>query len=84
MRKIIHRLRRQPEHIRTYVLHALTIVAGVILFSLWVYSLGTDLTAKDTQAELKNDLQPFSALKDNLIGGYNSIIGQEAAPAAAY
>ena len=78
MRKIINHLRKQPEETRVYVLHLLTVVAGVILFMAWVYSFGTNVTSKETQANLKSDLKPFSALKGNLIDGYNSLnYGQE-------
>jgi len=73
MRKILHNLRKQPEDTRVYVLYVATIVAGVILFSLWVYSFGADLSKPETQANLKKDFQPFSALKANLVDGYKSI-----------
>ncbi len=73
MRKLIHRLRSQPEETRTYVLHLLTIIAGVILFSLWVFSFGSNISNPETQANLKNDLQPLSTLKSNLVDGYNTI-----------
>ena len=63
MKKFIYHLRRQPEEVRTQILHFLTVVAGVILFSLWVYSLGTGLSSEETQVKVKNDLEPFSALK---------------------
>jgi len=39
MKKIIHKIRQQPEEVRRHILHILTIVAGIILISLWVYSL---------------------------------------------
>ena len=58
MKKIIYNLRRQPEAVRRHILHVSTIVAGVILVLLWIYSLGTGLA---------------NALKANLIGGYQSI-----------
>lgn len=73
MKKIIHHIRKQPEEVRRHILHILTIVAGIILFFLWVYSLGTNLNNPDTQVKLNNDLKPFSALKDNLVGGYQTI-----------
>lgn len=73
MKKIIHKLRQQPEHIRTHILHVTTICAAVVLGMLWVYSLGTNLTSAETQEKLKQDAQPFSVLKDNLVGGYKSI-----------
>jgi hypothetical protein len=75
MDKIIHHVRRvrsQPEEVRQSILHALTIVSGVILFFLWVFSLGS--SASDTTAQsFQEDIAPFSALKANLIEGYNSI-----------
>lgn len=76
MKKIIHHIttiRQQPEHVRRYILHVVTLVFGIILVSLWVYSLGTNLSNPDTQAQIGQDLQPLSALKANLIGGYNSM-----------
>lgn len=73
MRKIIHHLRSQNEEVRRHILHVLTIIAAVILILLWIYSLGTSLADPETQAKINNDLKPFEALKDNLIGGYRSI-----------
>lgn len=73
MKKIIHHLRKQPEEVRRHILHLMTIVAAIILFFLWVYSLGTNLSNPDTQAKMNNDLKHFSALKDNLVGGYNTL-----------
>ncbi|OGI93835.1 hypothetical protein A3A03_01670 [Candidatus Nomurabacteria bacterium RIFCSPLOWO2_01_FULL_40_18] len=73
MKKIIYNLRRQPEAVRRHILHVSTIVAGVILVLLWIYSLGTGLANPDTQTKINNDLKPLNALKANLIGGYQSI-----------
>ncbi|MEI8174844.1 MAG: hypothetical protein WCG28_02740 [bacterium] len=44
---------------------------------LWVYSFGMNLSNPDTGIKMSNDLKPLSALKSNLIGGYNSIYGSE-------
>jgi len=71
--KIIHHIRRQSEEVRRHILHVLIAVFSVVLFLLWIYSLGTTLTSSDTQAKISQDLKPLSALKANLIGGYNSI-----------
>ncbi len=68
-------MRRQPEHIRRHILHVMIVIFAVILFFLWTYSLGTNLTNPDTQAKINNDLKPFSALKANIVDGYNSISG---------
>lgn len=73
MQKIIHHLRSQSEQVRRHILHILTVIFGVILLFLWVYSLGINLSNPDTQTKIDNDLKPFSALKANLIGGYQSM-----------
>jgi len=73
MKKIFHHIRRQPEEVRRHVLHLLIICFAVILFFLWTYSLGTTLMSTDTGAQMKQDLKPFSILKDNITDGYNSI-----------
>ena len=73
MKRIIHHLRKQTEEDKRHILNILTAVFAVVLFSLWVYSLETNIADKNTQAKISQDLQPFSALKDNLVGGYQSI-----------
>ncbi|KKQ20789.1 MAG: hypothetical protein US33_C0012G0002 [Parcubacteria group bacterium GW2011_GWC1_36_9] len=73
MKKIIHHIRKQPEKVRRHILHVMTVVIAVVLIFLWLYSLGTNLTDSNTQIKVSNDLKPFSALKDNLIGGYKSL-----------
>jgi predicted anti-sigma-YlaC factor YlaD len=73
MKKIIHKLRQQPEDVRRSISHILTIMFAVVLIILWTYSLSKNLSNPDVQVRAKNDLQPFSVLKDNLVGGYNSI-----------
>ena len=72
MKKIIYHIRRQPEEVKRHILHILTIVFAVILVLLWIYSLGS-LASPDNQAKMSQDLEPFSALKDNMVGGYISI-----------
>lgn len=73
MRRIIHHIRRQPEHIRRHILHVLVIVSAGVLLILWVYSLGQNLTNPDTKLKAKNDIKSLSVLKDNLANGYRSI-----------
>ena len=70
---MIHHIRRQPEEIKRHILHAVTGVFAAVLFLLWVYSLGNTLTSDQTQNKVTQDLKPFSALKANILGGYNSI-----------
>jgi hypothetical protein len=72
MRKIIHNLRRQPEEVRRQVLYISTIVLGLILLLLWVYSLGARMASTDSD-KVKKDLQPFTDLKSNIVDGYNNI-----------
>lgn len=66
MKKIIHHVRKQSEEVRRHILHILIVAAGIILISLWIYSLGTSLTNPNTQIKINNDLKPFSMLKDNI------------------
>jgi hypothetical protein len=75
MKKFIYNLRSQPEEVRRHVLHISTIVIGIILVFVWMFSLGTSLTDSDTKAKVSNDLKPFSALKANIVDGYKSISG---------
>ena len=75
MKKIIHHIRKQPEEVKRHILHVLIVAFAVVLILLWIYSLGTTLTSPDTQVKVNQDLKPFSVLKDNMIGGYNSISG---------
>lgn len=70
-------MRRQPEEVKRHILHITTAVFAVILSLLWVYSLGATLTNDDNQAKINKDLQPISALKANLIGGYNSMVNSQ-------
>jgi hypothetical protein len=39
MKKIIHKLRQQPEETKRHILHISTIVIGLILLTVWIYSL---------------------------------------------
>jgi len=73
MRKLIHKLRQKPEAERRHILHILIFVAGVIMIILWAYSLGRSFTSPETKIKAKQDLQPFSILKNNLIDGYKSV-----------
>ena len=73
MKKIIHNLRKQPEKKRRHILHIITIAAAIILIILWSYSLGRSLTSSDVKVKIKQDLKPFSVLKDNIVGGYKSV-----------
>ncbi len=73
VKKAVHHLRRQPEETRRHISHVITAIAAVIMIILWTYSLGRSLSNPEKKVQIKNDLQPFSVLKDNLVGGYNSI-----------
>jgi len=81
MKKIINNLRNQPEEVRTHILHVLTVVIGIILILLWIYSLRTGLNNPDIQAKTSEELKPLSVLKDNIISGYQSISQPQAGSA---
>jgi hypothetical protein len=76
MKKIIHNLRKKPEAVRRHILHVLIVVCAFILVLLWIYSLGNNLENPDTEARMSQELKPFSALKNNLVNGYQSNIQQ--------
>ncbi len=73
MKRIFHHIRKQPEKTKRHILHILIFCFALILFFLWTYSLGTTLTSTDTGAQIKQDLKPFSVLKDNITDELNSI-----------
>jgi len=73
MKKIIHHIRGKSEETRKHILHVFTVVLALILVLLWIYSLGNSFNNKESQVKLENDLKPLSVLKDNLVGGYQSI-----------
>jgi hypothetical protein len=79
MKTLIHHVRTvraQPEEVRRHILHVATIVCAVILLALWIYSLGTNFASSNSDENVKKEssgLQPLSVLKENIIGGYNSI-----------
>lgn len=78
MRRIIHhvkKIRQQPEEVRRHILHLVTLAGGVILLILWIYTLGADTNVIDSSEEVnaENDMKPFAVLKDNMVGGYESI-----------
>lgn len=77
MQKIIHNLRQQPEKVRKHILHVSMIVCGIVLASLWIYSLGTNLENSDTQAGVSQDLQTFSTVKNNMVNGYGDTSQQD-------
>ena len=71
MKKVIHNLRQQSEEVRRHILHSVTLIAGLLLFALWIYSLGTSFREK--KEEVKEDLAPLTSIKDNFVNGYQSI-----------
>jgi hypothetical protein len=73
MKKFIHNLRSRPAEERRHILHIVTFILALFMILLWTFSLGKSITNKETKVKIKQDLQPFSILKDNLVGGYKSI-----------
>jgi hypothetical protein len=69
MKKIIYHLIRQPEEVRRHVLHIIIFILAIVMITLWIFSLSKNLSDKDTQIKMKQDLQPFSELKDNIVNG---------------
>jgi len=74
MEKTINHLRNKSEEERRHLLHFFTILFAIILFLAWTYSLGHTFSDPETKAKLKEDVQPFQSLKENLSdGAQNSI-----------
>lgn len=72
IKQVVERLRQQPEEHKRHILHSVTIVAGVILFVLWTWNLGSSLSSEELQAKLKADLEPFAQLQDSVAESYQS------------
>ncbi len=73
MKKIIHKLRKRPEAERRHILNLLMIIVVIIMLALWVFSLSISFSNKDAKIKMQQDLKPFTVLKDNIVGGYNSV-----------
>lgn len=68
MKKIIHHVRKQPEHIKRYILHIVMFACAVVLFLFWVSFLGTTSSNGDIQVKkMIQDLKPFSIIKNSAI-----------------
>ena len=76
MRKIVHNLRQKPEEERRHILHLAIFVVGIIMILIWVFSLTKTLATPETKIKMKKDLEPFSILKDDLIGSTNNNLKQ--------
>ena len=66
MKKIIHHIRRQPETVKRHILHVTVLIAGVLLFFVWVYSLCQNFNDTAQKSNIKEELAPLSVLKNNL------------------
>ena len=73
MRRIIHHLRQLSHKQKRQVLNLSTLIFAVILIMIWIYSLGQNFSNTDTQVKMKESLEPFNSLKENIVGGYNSL-----------
>lgn len=73
MRQIIHNVRQKPEKVRRQILHGATALFAVVLFLLWVVSLGGNFKDEKAVEKTAESLKPLSALKANIIDGYYSL-----------
>ena len=73
MKKVIHRLRQKPEKERRQILYFLTIASAFFMILLWTFTLGKTIKSEETKVRVQQDLKPFSALKNNIVEGFNSI-----------
>lgn len=80
MKKIIHHLRKQSEADRRHVLHITITIIGIIMILLWSLSLGKSIANPKTKTRIKEDLKPFSVLKEGMVGGIGNIKGENTSP----
>ena len=67
MKKMVKNLREKPEEERRHILHITVFVLALILFMLWVFSLGTRFSGPENRREIQEDLEPFNLLKDSIM-----------------
>ena len=75
MKKIIHRLWSKPEEEKINMLYFLTLVCAIILIFLWTMSLGRTISSPEVKQKMKQDLEPLSTFKNDMVGvvkGQNS------------
>jgi len=75
MKKIIHKLRNRSEEERRHILHIVIFILALFMILLWTFSLGRSIGSPETKIKINQDLKPLSVLKDNLVGGINSMQG---------
>ncbi|MFA5750857.1 MAG: hypothetical protein WCX79_03435 [Candidatus Paceibacterota bacterium] len=67
MKKIIHNLRKQPEDTRKHILNVVMLVVIAVLIVFWVISLKNDFSSTETKERIKNDIKPFTILKESIL-----------------
>ncbi len=72
IKKTVNYLRERPEHHKRQILYGMIILAGILLFTLWTWSLGSVLSSQELQAKLQKDLEPFKELNESLTTSYQT------------
>ena len=72
----LHRLRQKPEEERRNILYFLTVVFGIIIVLLWTLTLKGTVSSPEVKEKIKQDLTPFSFLKNDMVGSINNLKGQ--------
>lgn len=73
VKRVVHKLRAKSEQEKRHLLHIFTFIGAIILVILWSWSLGVNFSNSNTKEKIKQDIRPFSVLKDNIVGGYKSV-----------
>lgn len=73
IKKVVHHLRSRPEEERRHILHIFTFVGAVFMIVLWTFTLGQTLGGEDIKTQMKEDIKPFSNLKNNLTDSFNEL-----------
>lgn len=66
MQKIIHNIRKQSDRTKRHILNVSMLVSMVLLFTLWVHTLGGTIGSQEVKADIKKNIEPISVLKSNL------------------
>jgi hypothetical protein len=67
MKKVIHNLRQRPEHERIHILNIVIFILAIILIGFWILSLNKNISKAETKNKTKEDLKPFSVLKNSIV-----------------
>ncbi|MCE9585032.1 hypothetical protein K8Q94_00165 [Candidatus Nomurabacteria bacterium] len=66
IKKAVYHLRKQPLEHKRHILNIFIFIAIVIMVLLYILSLSFRFNSMETKIKIKNDMKPFSTLKENI------------------